>query len=53
VLSILVEADRRFRRAYCLIALMMEAVRISETSVCFNEATQGYMQKAAILKERM
>jgi hypothetical protein len=37
----LVDVDRRFRGAYCLIrAMMMEAVCISETSVYFNETTQ-------------
>jgi hypothetical protein len=33
----LVEVDRLFRGAYCLIALMMEAVSTSETSVNFYE----------------
>jgi hypothetical protein len=39
----LVEVDRRFRGAYCLhriTALMMVAVRISKTSVYFNETTR-------------
>jgi hypothetical protein len=36
---ILFEVDRRLRGAYCIIRAMMEAVRTSETSVCFNETT--------------
>jgi hypothetical protein len=43
----LVVVDRRFRGAYCLhhkddvfITQMMEAVRTSETSVCYNETTR-------------
>jgi hypothetical protein len=35
----LVEVDRHFRGYYCLIALMMEAVSTSETSVNFYETT--------------
>jgi hypothetical protein len=35
-----VQIDRRFRDAYCLlIALMMEAVSTSETSVSFYQTT--------------
>jgi hypothetical protein len=45
-----VEVDRRFRGAYCLhyqggtaIALIMEAVPTSETSVNFNVTTRRYI----------
>jgi hypothetical protein len=38
----LIEVDRCFRDAYSVIALMIEAVRISETSVYFNETTRRY-----------
>jgi hypothetical protein len=40
-----VEVDRRFRYALCLNnqALMMEAVRTSETSVNFNVSTWPYI----------
>jgi hypothetical protein len=39
-----VEVDRRFKGAYCpIIALMMEAVRTSETSVNFNVTTRRYI----------
>jgi hypothetical protein len=31
------------------IVLMMEAVRTSETSICFGESTRRYFQKAVIL----
>jgi hypothetical protein len=46
----LVEADRSFRDAYCLIiiTLIMEAVRTSETSV-FNETTRHYIQESCHL----
>jgi hypothetical protein len=41
-----VEVDRRFRGAYCpIIALIMEAVRTSETSVNFNVTTRRYIQE--------
>jgi hypothetical protein len=47
-----VEVDRSFRGAYCLhhqgeefIALMMEAVHTSETSVNFNVTTWCYIQE--------
>jgi hypothetical protein len=40
LLCSLVELDRRFR-VCTAISLMMEAVRLSETSVCFNESTRG------------
>jgi hypothetical protein len=49
-----VEADRYFRGAYLLhlqgdiIALMMEAVHASETSVCFHETTWPYIPKAIV-----
>jgi hypothetical protein len=51
-----VDVDRRFRGAYCLhhqgdvsiTALMMETVRISETSVYFQESTRHYIQKAVM-----
>jgi hypothetical protein len=37
----LVEVDRRFRSAYCIIkAVIMEAVHTSETSVNFYEVTR-------------
>jgi hypothetical protein len=36
----LVKVDRRFRYACWLIALIMEAVRISETSAYFNKTTR-------------
>jgi hypothetical protein len=45
----IVGVDRRFRDVYCLhhqgdeIALMMEAVRTSETSVHFNVTTRRYI----------
>jgi hypothetical protein len=48
-----IEADRCFRGTYCLqsplasyIALMMEAVRTSETSVYFNERTLSYIPES-------
>jgi hypothetical protein len=34
------DLDRRFRQ---FIVLMMQVVRISETSVCFNETTRRYI----------
>jgi hypothetical protein len=49
VLYSLVEVDLRFRGAYCLIALMMEVVRTSETSVCSNENTRRYIQEGSCL----
>jgi hypothetical protein len=36
----LVYIDRRFRGAYCLVALMMEAVNTSETSVSIYQTTR-------------
>jgi hypothetical protein len=39
----LVEVDRRFRGACASIALIMEAVRISETSIYFNETTRRFI----------
>jgi hypothetical protein len=39
-----VEVDRRFRDAYC-ISVMMEAVRISETSVSLNVTTRRYVPR--------
>jgi hypothetical protein len=36
-----IEADRRFRGAYCRV--MMEAVRTSETSVSFTVTTRCYI----------
>jgi len=50
----LVETDLRFGGAYCLhlqgdiIALMMEAVHASETSVCFHDTTWPYIPKAIV-----
>jgi hypothetical protein len=38
-----VEDDPCFRDAYYPIALMMEAVRTSETSVSFNVTTRSYI----------
>jgi hypothetical protein len=37
--------DRRFRGAYCIIALMMDIVLISETSAYFDETTRCYITK--------
>jgi hypothetical protein len=37
------ETARRFRGTYCLTALVMEAVRTSETSIYFNETTLRYI----------
>jgi hypothetical protein len=53
----LVEVDRSFRDTYCLhhrgdvfIALMMEAVRTSETSAYFNETIlHGAITKKALI----
>jgi hypothetical protein len=53
----LVEVDRRFKGRYCLhqqgdesfIALMMETVRTSETSVYFNETARRYISFNLIL----
>jgi len=50
-----VEVDRRFRGAYCLHhqgALMMEAVRTSETSVNFNLTTRRYIPEDSKLHTR-
>jgi hypothetical protein len=57
---ILVEIDRRFRGAYCLhhqgdessYCLMMGAVRISETSVYFNETTWRCIPESCNLHSR-
>jgi hypothetical protein len=38
-----VDVDRRFRGAYCFIALMMEVVRTSETSVNIYLTTRQYI----------
>jgi hypothetical protein len=55
----LVEVVWRFRGTYCLhhqvdsvsfIALMMEAVRISKTSVYFNETTQRHIPEGCHLQ---
>jgi hypothetical protein len=49
------EVDRRFRRAYCLHhqgALMMEAVRTSETSANFNVTTWRYIPDDSKLHDK-
>jgi hypothetical protein len=54
----LVEADRRFRVAYCLhhqvdeFALVKEAVCYSETSVYFNDTTRRYIPESYHLQSR-
>jgi hypothetical protein len=45
----LVEVYRRFRGAYCL-ALIMEAVRTSETSVNFYQTTRRYNREDSHLR---
>jgi hypothetical protein len=51
----LLEVYQRFRGSYCLhhpfITLMMEAVRTSETSVCFNEITRRYVPEDFLLQK--
>jgi hypothetical protein len=51
-----VEVDQRFKGAYCLnnqvIALMMEAVGISETSVKFNVIARCYIPEVSKLYTR-
>jgi hypothetical protein len=53
-----IDVDRRFRGAYCLhdkgdeIALMMEAVRTSETSVNINLTTRRYIPEESKLHTR-
>jgi hypothetical protein len=48
-----VEFDRRFRGAYCIIiALMMAAVRTSQTSVNFNLTTRRYIPEDSKLRRR-
>jgi hypothetical protein len=51
----LVEAHRRFRGVYCLhpqrndqVALMMEAVRTSETSVCLHKTTRRHVPQGCL-----
>jgi hypothetical protein len=49
--------DRRFRGAYCLrhegiIIALMEAVRTSETSVCFKETTRRYIPEGCYFHTR-
>jgi hypothetical protein len=51
VSCILVEVDRRFRGAYYE-ALIIEAVRTSETSVCFNKTTLRYIPEGCRLHTR-
>jgi hypothetical protein len=48
----LVGVDRRFRGVYCLIALMMEAVNTSETSVYSNDTTRRYIPEGSDLNSR-
>jgi hypothetical protein len=48
----LVEVYRRFRGACCLIALMMEAASISETSVNFYQTTRRYIPEDSYLHTR-
>jgi hypothetical protein len=55
----LVEVNRRFRGLYCLhhqgdyfIRLLMEAVRISETSVYYNETARRYIPEGCNLHTR-
>jgi hypothetical protein len=45
-----VEVGRRFRGANFVVALMMEAVRTSEMSVCFNEITRLYSLESCHLQ---
>jgi hypothetical protein len=45
----LVEVDRRFRDAYCLRRLLVEAVLTSETLVFFNETTRRYIPEGCKL----
>jgi hypothetical protein len=50
-----VDVNRRFRGAYCLhpqIALMMEAVRISEKSININLTTRRYIPEDSKLQIR-
>jgi hypothetical protein len=46
----LFEIYRRFRGAYCLIALMMEALSTSETSVSFYATAQRNNPEDIIIK---
>jgi hypothetical protein len=50
----LVEVDRRFTGAYCLhhVALMIDAISISETSVYFYETTRRYISESYHLHTR-
>jgi hypothetical protein len=49
----LVEVDRRFRGKYLIIrALMIEAVRTSETSVYFHDTTRRSIQEGCHLHNR-
>jgi hypothetical protein len=45
----LLEVDQRFTGASSGILSMMEAVRISEMSICFHETTQPTSQEAVII----
>jgi peptidoglycan biosynthesis protein MviN/MurJ (putative lipid II flippase) len=49
---ILVHIDQRFREAYCLIALMMEAVSTSHTSSIASRLHGAAFQKTAVFKVR-
>jgi hypothetical protein len=46
------EIDRPFRGTYCLHNQGDEAVRTSETSVCFNETTQCYVAEGCNVHTR-